>query len=146
VDWWCVTAGGWPSRLGGCVLKRFGRGRVHYCVSCLLGCTPSFTRWILSIGNRVRMIACQTHTHLPYGWGFCPIFITIGTIFVTYPNPNREISHGLAGIRSPLTSLSLMICSPHLTIILRGASSMCLVWGQSRIRQGYSWFGGMGHL
>jgi hypothetical protein len=29
----------------------------------------------------------------------------MGTIFIPYPYPNREIPHGLAGIGSPLTSL-----------------------------------------
>jgi hypothetical protein len=58
------------------------------------------------MGNRVRIIASQTHTRLPNGWRFCPIFIPMGTIFVPYPYPNRGIPHGLSGIGSPLTSLS----------------------------------------
>jgi hypothetical protein len=33
----------------------------------------------------------------------------MGTIFVPYPYPNREIPHGLAGIGSPLTSLVLSL-------------------------------------
>jgi hypothetical protein len=57
------------------------------------------------MGNRVRVIASQTHTRLPNGWRFCPISILMGIIFVPYPYPNREIPHGLAGIWSPLTSL-----------------------------------------
>jgi hypothetical protein len=57
------------------------------------------------MGNRVRIIASQTHTRLPNGWRFCPISIPIGTIFVSYPYPNRGISHGLSSIGSPLTSL-----------------------------------------
>jgi hypothetical protein len=57
------------------------------------------------MGNRVRIIASQTHTRLPNGWRFCPISIPMGTIFVPYPYPNRGINHGLAGIGSPLTSL-----------------------------------------
>jgi hypothetical protein len=57
------------------------------------------------MGNRVRIIASQTQTRLPNGWRFCPISIPMGTIFVSYPYPNRGIPHGLAGIGSPLTSL-----------------------------------------
>jgi hypothetical protein len=57
------------------------------------------------MGNRVWIIASQTHTCLPNGWRFCPISIPMGTIFVSYPYPNRGIPHGLAGIGSPLTSL-----------------------------------------
>ena len=59
----------------------------------------------IPMGNRVRIIASQTHTRLPNGWRFCPISIPMGTIFVPYPYPNRGIPHGLAGIGSPLTSL-----------------------------------------
>jgi hypothetical protein len=61
----------------------------------------------IPMGNRVRIVASQTHTRLPNGWRFCPISIPMGTIFVPYPYPNRGIPHGLAGIGSPLTSLSL---------------------------------------
>jgi hypothetical protein len=60
----------------------------------------------IPMGNRVRIIASQTHTRLPNGWRFCSISIPMGTIFVPYPYPNRGIPHGLAGIGSPLTSLS----------------------------------------
>jgi hypothetical protein len=60
----------------------------------------------IPMGNRVRIIASQTHTRLPNGWSFCPISIPMGTIFVPYPYPNRGIPHGLAGIGSPLTSLT----------------------------------------
>ena len=59
----------------------------------------------IPMGNRVRIIASQTHTRLPNEWGFCPISILMGTIFVAYLYPNRGIPHGLAGIGSPLTSL-----------------------------------------
>jgi hypothetical protein len=58
------------------------------------------------MGNRVRIIAYQTHTRLPNGWRFCPISIPMGTIFVSYPYLNRGIPHGLASIGSPLTSLA----------------------------------------
>jgi hypothetical protein len=34
----------------------------------------SYTYEIL-MGNRVRIIASQTHTRLPNGWNFCPISI-----------------------------------------------------------------------
>ena len=61
----------------------------------------------IPMGNRVRIIASQTHTRLPNGWRFCPISIPMGTIFVPYPYPNRGIPHKLAGIGSPLTSLIL---------------------------------------
>jgi hypothetical protein len=61
----------------------------------------------IPMGNRVRIIASQTNTRLPNGWRFCPIFIPMGTIFVSYPYPNRGIPHELAGIGSPLTSLIL---------------------------------------
>jgi hypothetical protein len=64
------------------------------------------------MGNRVWIIAFQTHTRLPNGWRFCPISIPMGTIFVSYPYPNREIPHGLASIRSPLISLSLDVDCP----------------------------------
>jgi hypothetical protein len=57
------------------------------------------------MGNRVWIIAPQTHTRLPNGWRFCPISIPMGTIFVPYSYPNRGIPHGLAGIGSPSTSL-----------------------------------------
>jgi hypothetical protein len=57
------------------------------------------------MSNRVRIIASQTHIRLPNGWRFCPISIPMGTIFVPYPYPDREIPYGLAGIGSPLTSL-----------------------------------------
>jgi hypothetical protein len=67
----------------------------------------------IPMGNRVRIIASQTHTRLPNGWRFCPISIPMGTIFIPYPYPNREIPHGLAGIGSPLTSL------PHTYLISR---------------------------
>jgi hypothetical protein len=59
----------------------------------------------IPMGNRVRIIAFQTHTRLPNGWRFCSISIPMGTIFVPYPYPNRGIPHGLASIGSPLTSL-----------------------------------------
>jgi hypothetical protein len=59
----------------------------------------------IPMGNRVRIVASQTHTRLPNRWRFCPISIPMGTIFVPYPYPNRGIPHGLAGIGSPLTSL-----------------------------------------
>jgi hypothetical protein len=59
----------------------------------------------IPMGNRVRIIASQTHTRLPNGWRFCPISIPMGTTFVPYPYPNRGIPHGLSGIGSPLTSL-----------------------------------------
>jgi hypothetical protein len=62
----------------------------------------------IPMGNRVRIIAYQTHTRLPNEWRFCPISIPMGTIFVPYPYPNRGIPHGLAGIGSPLTSLVLV--------------------------------------
>jgi hypothetical protein len=48
----------------------------------------------ISMGNRVRIIAFQTHTRLPNGWRFCPISILMGTIFVSYPYPNREFATG----------------------------------------------------
>jgi hypothetical protein len=57
------------------------------------------------MGNRVRIIASQTHTRLPNGWRFCPISISMDTIFVSYLYPNRGIPHGLTGIGSPLTSV-----------------------------------------
>jgi hypothetical protein len=38
----------------------------------------------IPMGNRVQIIAFQTHTRLPNGWRFCPIFIPMGTIFVPY--------------------------------------------------------------
>jgi hypothetical protein len=57
------------------------------------------------MGNRVWVIASQTHIRLPNGWIFCPISIPMGTIFVSYPYPNRGIPHRLSGIGSPLTSL-----------------------------------------
>jgi hypothetical protein len=57
------------------------------------------------MGYRVRIIASQTHTRLTNEWRFCFISITMGTIFVSYPYPNRVIPHGLAGIGSPMTSL-----------------------------------------
>jgi hypothetical protein len=60
-------------------------------------------------GNRVQIIASQTHTRLLNGWRFCPISIPMGTIFVSYPYPNRGIPHGLSGIGSPLTSLVVII-------------------------------------
>jgi hypothetical protein len=59
----------------------------------------------IPMGNRVRIIASQTHTRLPNGWRFCPITIPMGTLFIPYPYPNRGIPHGLTGIGSPLTSL-----------------------------------------
>jgi hypothetical protein len=59
----------------------------------------------IPMGNRVWIIASQTHTRLPNGWRFCPIFIPMRTIFIPYPYPSRGIPHGLAGIGSPLTSL-----------------------------------------
>jgi hypothetical protein len=59
----------------------------------------------IPMGNRVWIIASQTHTRLPNGWRFCPISIHMGTIFVSYPYPNMGIPHELAGIGSPLTSL-----------------------------------------
>jgi hypothetical protein len=59
----------------------------------------------IHMGKRVRIIASQTHTHLPNGWRFCPISIPMGIIFVPYPYPNRGIPHGLSGIGSLLTSL-----------------------------------------
>jgi hypothetical protein len=59
----------------------------------------------IPMGNRVRIIASQTHTRLPNGWRFCPISIPMGTIFVSYPYPHRGIPNGLSGIGSPLTSL-----------------------------------------
>jgi hypothetical protein len=59
----------------------------------------------IPMGNRVRIIASQTHTCLTNECRFCLIFIPMGTIFVPYPYPNRGIPHGLAGIGSPLTSL-----------------------------------------
>jgi hypothetical protein len=62
----------------------------------------------IPMGNRVRIIASQTHTRLSNGWRFCLIFIPMGTIFVSYPYPNREILHGLAGIESPLTFLYML--------------------------------------
>jgi hypothetical protein len=65
----------------------------------------------IPMGNRVWIIASQTHTRLPNGWRFCPISIPMGTIFVPYPYPNRGIPHGLAGIGSPLTSLGTMVLS-----------------------------------
>jgi hypothetical protein len=61
----------------------------------------------IPMGNRVRIIASQTHTRLPNGWRFCPISIPMGIIFVPYPYPNRGIPHGLSGIGSPLTSLGV---------------------------------------
>jgi hypothetical protein len=61
----------------------------------------------IPMGNRVQIIASQTHTRLPNEWRFCPISILMGTIFVPYPYPNRGIPHGLSGIRSPLTSLHM---------------------------------------
>jgi hypothetical protein len=63
----------------------------------------------IPMGNRVRIIASQTYTRLPNGWRFCPISIPMGTIFVSYPYPNRRIPHGLAGIGSPLTSLAAIL-------------------------------------
>jgi hypothetical protein len=45
----------------------------------------------IHMGNRVRIIAFQTHTCLPNGWRFCHISILMGTIFVTYPYPNKGI-------------------------------------------------------
>jgi hypothetical protein len=33
------------------------------------------------------------------GENFVPYIIPIGTIFVSYPNPNREIPHGLGHVR-----------------------------------------------
>jgi hypothetical protein len=65
----------------------------------------------IPMGNRVWIIASQTHTRLPNGWGFCPISIPMGTIFVSYPYPNRVIPHGLSGIGSPLTSLGGINCN-----------------------------------
>jgi hypothetical protein len=59
----------------------------------------------IPMGNRVRIIASQTHTHLSNGWRFCPITIPMGTLSIPYSYPNRGIPHGLAGIGSPLTSL-----------------------------------------
>jgi hypothetical protein len=59
----------------------------------------------IPMGNRVRIIASQTHTRLPNGWRFCPISISMDTIFVSYLYPNRGIPHGLTGIGSPLTSV-----------------------------------------
>jgi hypothetical protein len=69
----------------------------------------------IPMGNRVRIIAFQTHTRLPNGWRFCPISIPMGTIFVPYPYPNRGIPHGLAGIGSPLTSLVRRYLFTHYT-------------------------------
>jgi hypothetical protein len=63
----------------------------------------------IPVGNRVRIIAYQTHTRLPNEWRFCPISIPMGIIFVSYPYPNRGIPHGLTGIGSPLTSLNVTI-------------------------------------
>jgi hypothetical protein len=57
------------------------------------------------IVNRVRIFTSQTHTRLLNGWRFFPISIPMRTIFVPYPYPNRRILHGLADIRSSLTSL-----------------------------------------
>jgi hypothetical protein len=56
----------------------------------------------IPMGNRVRIIASQTHTRLPNGRRFCLISIPMGTIFVPYPYHNRRIHHGLAGIGSPI--------------------------------------------
>jgi hypothetical protein len=69
--------------------------------------TRQVYKYEIPMGNRVRIIAFQTHTRLPNGWRFCPISIPMGTIFVSYPYPNRGIPHGLAGIGSPLTSLTV---------------------------------------
>jgi hypothetical protein len=66
----------------------------------------------IPMGNRVQIIASQTHTRLPNGWRFCPISIPMGTIFVPYPYPNRGIPYGLAGIGSPLTSLDTISPRP----------------------------------
>jgi hypothetical protein len=68
----------------------------------------------ISMGNQVRIIASQNHTHLPNGWRFCLISILMGTIFVTYPYPNRGIPHRLTGIGSPLTSLLVVHSYSHL--------------------------------
>jgi hypothetical protein len=74
----------------------------------------------IPMGNRVRIIASQTHTRLPNGWRFCSISISMRTIFVSYLYPNRGIPHGLSGIGSPLTSLTLV--------------SSRFRWGRSRLR------------
>jgi hypothetical protein len=71
----------------------------------------------IPMGNRVRIIASQTHTRLPNGWRFCPISIPMGTIFVPYPYPNRGIPHGLSGIGSPLTSLITLVFLKVLMLI-----------------------------
>jgi hypothetical protein len=59
----------------------------------------------IPMGNRVQIIVSQTHTRLLNEWRFCPISISMETIFVSYPYPNRGILHGLAGIGFPLSSL-----------------------------------------
>jgi hypothetical protein len=69
----------------------------------------------LPMGNRVRIIASQTHTRLPNGWRFCPISKPMGTIFIPYPYPNRGIPHGLAGIGSPLTPLVMRLAPGYAT-------------------------------
>jgi hypothetical protein len=97
----------------------------------------------IPMGNRVRIIASQTHTRLPNGWRFCPISIPVGTIFVSYPYPNRGIPHGLAGIGSPLTSLVLL---PALLDLARCGQGNTLLVCQSKIKSmwlqnlGYVWF------
>jgi hypothetical protein len=48
----------------------------------------------------------------------------MGTIFVSYPYPNRRIPHGLAGIGSPLTSLLPTLS--HLVFELRKARTFPL--------------------
>jgi hypothetical protein len=79
------------------------------------------------MGNRVRIIASQTHIHLPNGWRFCPISIPMGIIFVPYPYPNRGILYRLASM-GPIN-----ISNPALARLMRGAGS-----GEAKANYGWA--------
>jgi hypothetical protein len=56
------------------------------------------------MGNSVHVLLSRTNTHIPNGGRISPKSISIGIKIFPYPNPNREIPHGLLG-GSPMTPL-----------------------------------------